>query len=184
MVVYTCQCHTPNLSHLLSPASNVYKSVLYICISILALQIGLSVPEIPYICVNIYLFFSFWLASVCTTDAMFFHITPNDSVSFLLVTNVQLYICTACMLSRFSHVWLFVTLWTVAGEAPLSVQAAINRAFGWASEFFMCSGKVPCSRMLKAVFSNKWGYEFSFLVHAQQERHLQGHWYSLFVVLT
>ena len=96
MVVYTCQCHTPNLSHLLSPASSVYKSVLYVCISIPALQIGLSVPEILYICVNIYLFFSFGLTSACTTDTMFFHITPNDSMSFLLVTNIPLYICTTC----------------------------------------------------------------------------------------
>ena len=27
----------------------------------------------------------------------------------------------ACMLSRFSHVWVFATLWTVAREAPLSM---------------------------------------------------------------
>ena len=27
----------------------------------------------------------------------------------------------ACMLSRFSHVWLCVTLWTVAFQAPLSM---------------------------------------------------------------
>ena len=26
-----------------------------------------------------------------------------------------------CMLSRFSHVWLFATLWTVARQAPLSM---------------------------------------------------------------
>ena len=26
-----------------------------------------------------------------------------------------------CMLSSFSCVWLFVTLWTVAGQAPLSM---------------------------------------------------------------
>ena len=27
-----------------------------------------------------------------------------------------------CMLSRFSHVQLFATLWTVAGQAPLSMR--------------------------------------------------------------
>ena len=27
----------------------------------------------------------------------------------------------ACVLSRFSHIWLFVTLWTVACQAPLSM---------------------------------------------------------------
>ena len=42
------------------------------------------------------MFFSFWLTSVRTTGSMFFHITPNDSTSFLLVTNIPLYICTMC----------------------------------------------------------------------------------------
>ena len=31
------------------------------------------------------------------------------------------YIMHVCMLHHFSHVWLFATLWTVAGQAPLSV---------------------------------------------------------------
>ena len=30
-------------------------------------------------------------------------------------------ICILCMLSRFSHVWLFVTLWTLAHQVPLSM---------------------------------------------------------------
>ena len=30
--------------------------------------------------------------------------------------------CFLCMLSRFSHVWLFETLWTLAGQAPLSMR--------------------------------------------------------------
>ena len=45
----------------------VHKSVLYVCVSIAALQIGPSVSffYIPYVCVNIrYLFFSFWLISL------------------------------------------------------------------------------------------------------------------------
>ena len=29
-------------------------------------------------------------------------------------------LCVCCVLSRFSHVWLFATLWTVAHQAPLS----------------------------------------------------------------
>ena len=32
----------------------------------------------------------------------------------------------ACMLSRFSHVWLFATLWTVAHQAPLSVGVSMK----------------------------------------------------------
>ena len=38
---------------------------------------------------------------------------PGKSLEFLLI------VC-ASMLSRFSHVWLFVTLWTVACQVPLS----------------------------------------------------------------
>ena len=51
--------------------SGVHKSVLCVCVSVPALPIGLSVPFfwIPYICINIwYLFFSFWLTSLCTAD--------------------------------------------------------------------------------------------------------------------
>ena len=51
--------------------SGVHKSVLCVCVSVPALPIGPSVPFfwIPYICINIwYLFFSFWLTSLCMTD--------------------------------------------------------------------------------------------------------------------
>ena len=44
---------------------------LYVYVSVLVLQIGSSVPffQISYICINIqYLFFSFWLPSLCMTD--------------------------------------------------------------------------------------------------------------------
>ena len=45
----------------------VQKSVLYVCVSFAALQVGSSVlySQIPYICINIrYLSFSFWLTSL------------------------------------------------------------------------------------------------------------------------
>ena len=39
-----------------------------------------------YICVNIqYLFFSFWLTSLCMTDSKFIHITTNDPILFFLM---------------------------------------------------------------------------------------------------
>ena len=50
----------------------VHKSVLYVCISIAALQVGSSVASfwIPYIWINIqYLSFSFWLTSICTISS-------------------------------------------------------------------------------------------------------------------
>ena len=40
-------------------------------------------------------------------------------VSFLTFI---LYWCIACLLSHFSPVWLFATLWTVACQAPLSIE--------------------------------------------------------------
>ena len=38
---------------------------------------------------------------------------------------------TACMLSRFSHVRLFMTLWTVAHQAPLSLWILQARLLEW-----------------------------------------------------
>ena len=39
----------------------------------------------------------------------------------LLCHSGDLMLTWACVLGRFSHVWLFATLWTVAHQAPLSV---------------------------------------------------------------
>ena len=63
-IVYVCQSQSPNSSHPhpISPLG-VHTFVLYICVSISALQIRLSIPffQIPHICVNIrYLFFLMW----------------------------------------------------------------------------------------------------------------------------
>ena len=41
---------------------------------------------------------------------------PGKSNSFLAL------ICWECLLSSFSHVWLFATLWTIAHQAPLSMR--------------------------------------------------------------
>ena len=56
-----------------SPHPRVCLSLLYVCISIPALQIGSVVPffQITYICINIwYLLSSFWLTSLCVTDSI------------------------------------------------------------------------------------------------------------------
>ena len=42
--------------------------------------------------------------------------------------------CIWCMLSHFSSVWLFATLWTVAHQAPLSM--AFSRILQWLQEIF------------------------------------------------
>ena len=60
-IVYMCQSQSPNSSHPLI-LFGIHTFVLYICVSISALQIKSSIPffQIPHISVNIpYLFFSF-----------------------------------------------------------------------------------------------------------------------------
>ena len=48
-----------------------------------------------HVCINIqYLFFFFWLTSLCKTGSMFIHLTRTNSNSFLLwLHNIPLYIC-------------------------------------------------------------------------------------------
>ena len=53
----------------------------------------------------------------------------------ILLCDIQLLWC-ACMLSHFSHVQLFVTLWTVASQAPLSM--GFSRQEYWSG--------LPCPR--------------------------------------
>ena len=46
-----------------------------------------------------------------------------------------------CVLSRFSHVWLFVTLWIVAHQAPLSM--GLSRQEYWSGLPFPPPGDLP-----------------------------------------
>ena len=73
LVVYLCQCYSVTSSQLTLPPPHVLKFILYICVFIPVLPLCSSGPLfffwIPYICVSIrYLFFSFWLTSLCMTD--------------------------------------------------------------------------------------------------------------------
>ena len=45
----------------------------------------------------------------------------NLTELFAQVSHLKGYFIAVCVLSRFSHVLLFVTLWTVACQAPLSM---------------------------------------------------------------
>ena len=47
----------------------------------------------------------------------------------------------ACVLSCFSHIWLFETLWTVAHQAPLSL--GFSRQEYWSGLPFPSSGNLP-----------------------------------------
>ena len=80
----------------------VHMSVLYVCFSIAALKINSSVPslQIPFICVIIrYLYFSFWLTSLCIMGSRFILLIRTDSKAFLLwLSNNPLCICTTISL--------------------------------------------------------------------------------------
>ena len=57
----------------------------------------------------------------------------KDIVDWLFSNNIWEKLIFACMLSHFSHVWLFVTLWTVACQAPLSMGFSQERILKWMS---------------------------------------------------
>ena len=105
LVVYICQCHSLTSSQLTLPPPRVLKSILYICVFIPVLPLGSSEPyfffKIPYICVSIqYLFFSFWLTSLCMTDTRSIHLITNSTILFpLWLSNIPFYICTTSSLS-------------------------------------------------------------------------------------
>ena len=102
LVVYICQCYSLTSSQLTLPACRVLKSILYICIFIPVLPLVSSEPFfIPYICTSIrYLFFSFWLTSLCMTDSRSIHLTTITQFRFFLwLSNIPLYICATSSLS-------------------------------------------------------------------------------------
>ena len=72
----------------LLPSHLAHKSVLYVSFSIATLKINSSVPsfQIPYIYVSIqYLYFSFWLTSLCIMGSSFVHLIRTDSNAFLFM---------------------------------------------------------------------------------------------------
>ena len=54
-----------------------------------------------------------------------------QSISFETVPSQTPPSLSACMLSRFSHVQLFVTQWTVALQAPLSMRFSRQEYWSW-----------------------------------------------------
>ena len=67
------------------------------------------------------------------------------------------------MLSRFSHVWQFATLWTVASQAPLSV--GFSRQEHWSGVPLSPPGDLPCISYVSCIgkqvlyeLPHKWYY--------------------------
>ena len=65
----------------------------------------------------------------------------------------------ACVLSHFSHVWLFVMLWTVARQAPLSL--GFSRQEYWSGLSFPSPGDLPdLGIKLTSLISPAWTGRF------------------------
>ena len=91
LIVQICQCCSLGLSQ--CPSSTVSTSPFSTSVSLPVLQIDslVSFFQIPYIyvCVCVWIYdicFFFFLISLCRTGSGFIHITPNDPISFLLMT--------------------------------------------------------------------------------------------------
>ena len=54
---------------------------------------------------------------------------------------IYMYLLVCCMLSHFSHTWLFVILWTVARQVPLSMR--FSRQESWSGLPGLPSGDLP-----------------------------------------
>ena len=96
----------------------------------------------------------------CFTDLIthrLFLITPTffDTVNILVY--VQVYIMMhVCMLNHFSHVWLFVTWWTVASRLLHPWGLSIKNA------------GVDCHVLLQGIFQTQgWNPSFLHLLHWQ-----------------
>ena len=85
------------------------QSVLYVYISTDALEKGSSVPSfwIPYICVNICLFF--WLASLCIIGSRFIHLIRTNSNALLNLS----YWGSSCWIELNHHLLLINIKWYV-----------------------------------------------------------------------
>ena len=64
--------------------------------------------------------FSAWLISLSLIPCRSIHVA-NSKIPFSFFVWLYPTVCMCCVLSHFSHVQLFATLWTVACQAPLSL---------------------------------------------------------------
>ena len=89
---------------------------------------------------------------------------------------------SACMLSHFSHVWLFVTLWSVACQASLSM--GFSRHGYWSGLPCPPSGDLPASginlRLLSPalagrffITSTTWASVYKYLFECMRAKSLQ-----------
>ena len=83
-----------------------------------------------------------------STSKLLFHVFPSSSIPKLL---------HVCVLSHFSRVWLFLTPWIVAHQAPLSMRIPQARILEWlaislSAEPSSCMCYAFCLKCLSLIF--------------------------------
>ena len=99
--------------------------------------------------INVFCFCRFKYTHFCFLKSIFFLIKFRSLIHLELFLFIYLFIYV-CMLSHFSHVWLFVILWTVASQAPLFT--GFSRQEYWSGlpcplpgmGIFLTKGSNPC----------------------------------------
>ena len=67
---------------------------------------------------------------ILTVSLPLYLVFARQSGIHCILCTFSLYVCM-CVLSCFSRVWLFVTLWTVTHQAPLSVGFSMTKQLKW-----------------------------------------------------
>ena len=120
MAVHIPQSRSINSSHL-SSLTWAHTPVLFICVSILALKIGSSVPFFL-----ISTFFSFWLTSLCMTDSRSIYVSANNPILFLLYSWIIFHcICVPHLLYPFLCRWLFHVL-LITNSAAMNIGVRVS----------------------------------------------------------
>ena len=95
--VHICQSQSPNLSHLPASSKSTHPFPISASLFLPCKYVHLYCIFRFHICMLIYSIF-FFLISLCMTDSRFIHISTNDPISFLFMTNNPLCICTTSSL--------------------------------------------------------------------------------------
>ena len=96
-----CQSQSLSSSHATPFPLGIHTFVLYVCVSVSALQIWSSIPFSRFhmygLIYDICFSLSDWLHSIWQSRS--FHVSTNDPLLFLFMANIPLYICTTSFLS-------------------------------------------------------------------------------------
>ena len=114
----------------------------------------------------------FWTSHFIPFGLSFFLMNDEDNLTTYNVMcekSVDVFIWRASVLSRFSHVQLFATLWSVARQVPLSM--GFSRQEYWSGLLFPPPGNLPHPGIKPVSLALAGGF---FITSATWEAHLYG----------